>query len=300
MPNAPVNRSGDPLDNAKKAQFLDRVGDEVRAKKAIDAGRVALRTQLYRDALKQFGGPKLTVTWDRFVTATGTSFVAVHLLVPPGMLREGVRLTAFGQIVDESGRELTNFEEPIVLEGSKGELFVERTIFFDQVKAGGAFGLAAGAEVLAVGHTTSDVSTEMPKRGLSQLIVSNNVYNLPQAQKPFEPFAFGGTKVIPKADLTFRNEDDVWLFAEFRDTALPTDHPPNLSMRVNIEGNGKHINGQWQPVEPAPLKGVPGHFGVGTSVDVTSLKPGHYTVTLSDRNADAKESYERAQTIVIR
>lgn len=300
MPEAPVSRSGDPLDKAKSAKFLERYADEVRAKKAIDTGRMSLRTQRYRDALKHFDGPKLAVTWDRFVTANGTSFVAVHLAVPAGMLRAGVKLTAFGQIAAESGRELTNFEEPIVLEGSKGDLFIERTLFFDPVKAVGGFGLAAGDEILAVGHATSDVTTVPPPRGLSDLIVSNNVYNLPQAQAPFEPFAFGGTKVIPKADLTFRREDEVWLFAEFRDTAVPTDHPPSLSMRVNVEGNGQRIAGQWQPVDPAPLKGVPGHFGVGTTVDVSSLKPGQYTLVLSVRDAEAKETYERSRTIVVR
>lgn len=302
-PGAPTARTGDGWDSAKTADYISRYGDEVRARQAFDARRVSLRTKLYREALDKFDPaqqPPAAIVWGRFVTAGGASFVALHVAVPSGGAKAGDKVTAFGEIVDEKGGAITTFEEPLTVVESKGDLFVERTLFLPPGKATGTFGIAAGAQLLALGRATVEiVGKESAPRDLSDLLVSRDVHNLAQRQNPFEPFSFGGTKVVPKADLTFNRNDEVWLFTEFRDAELK-DAAPQLSMRVTVDGNGKKTVGTWQPVEPSPLKGVPGHFGVGTTVDVATLKPGRYTVTLAVRDARTKESYERTRSIEVR
>jgi hypothetical protein len=303
-PGAPASRTGDGWDSAKTADYVSRYGDEVRARQAFDARRVSLRTKVYREALDHFDPAQqapLPIVWGRFVTAGGASFVALHVALPPAAaVKPGAKVTVFGEIDDEKGTAITTFEEPLTVVESKGDLFVERTLFLPPGKATGTFGIASGPQVLALGRATVEIIGKEPSpRDLSDLIVSRDVHNLAQLQNPFEPFSFGGTKVVPKADLTFSRNDEVWLFTEFRDASLK-DAVPQLSMRVTVDGNGKKTAGTWQPVEPSPLKGVPGHFGVGTTVDVATLKPGRYTVTLSVRDARTKESYERTRTIEIR
>src|SRR5258706_2127191 len=262
-PGAPTARTGDAWDSAKTADYIARYGDEVRAKQAFDARRVSLRTRLYREALDHFDPATQApapIVWGRFVTAGGASFVALHVALPSSGAKAGDKVTAFGEVVDEKGTAITTFEEPLTVVESKGDLFVERTLFLPPGKATGTFGLASGPQLLALGRATVEIVGKEPStRDLSDLLVSHDVHNLEQRQSPFEPFSFGGTKVVPKADLTFNRNDEVWLFTEFRDAELK-DAPPQLSMRVTVDGNGRKTVGTWQPVEPAPLKGVPGHL----------------------------------------
>lgn len=303
-PGAPSARTGDALDNAKTAQYIYRYTDEVRARQVIESARAALHTQRYKDALAAFDGtqPKLAVAWDRFVTANGASFVALHLALPPGTsAKAGTKAIVFGEVRDDAGKVLATFEEPSDVVESKGDLFVERALFVDAPHLSGSFGVALNKEVVGLGKAATAPPPAAPARkSLSELIVSTDVYNLTNAQSPFEPFAFGGTKVVPKADLTFRKGDEVWLFAEYVDPDLKLAGAPSLSMRTVVEGNGKKVASPWQNVESAPLKGVPGHFGIGTTVDLASFAPGDYTLHLELRDSATKETFERAKGIVVR
>ena len=291
MPDpAPRKPGEDVWDSAKTQRYELRYADEVRAKKAVEAQRATLHTQKFKDALASPSDKPLGVYWDRFTTAGGASFVAVHLSLPSDSAKPGSKITVFGDVRDENGGGLTSFEETSAVQLSKDDLYIERVLFFNDVKATGSFGVAIGRDVAAVGKATIE-----PAGSLSDLIVSNDVYNLQVAQAPFDTFAFGGTKVVPNANLKFRNSEEVWLFTEYRATGTAA---PSLSMRATIEGSGKKIGGAWQPVQLSPLKGVPGHYGVGTTVDLSALAPGEYTLRLAVK--DATQTYERTKNIFVR
>jgi hypothetical protein len=295
-------RTGENPGNA--GDYYNRYGDEVRAKQAVDSAHVALHTPKYRDALHQSGSGQvfnLNVTWDRFATAGGKAFVALQLGLPAAILKPGAKVTMFGEITDAKGTMVADFEEPAVVLESKGDTFLERTLFVKETASVATFGVAVGGDVAGLGRITMDGDAGAdPSQGVSRLIVSSDVYNLAQQQSPLEPFAFGGTKVVPKPDRTFRAADEVWLFEEVRNPALGEDKTPKLTMHVAIRGNGKQIETPWQTADASPLRGVTGHFGVGTTVDVSALKPGAYTVRLELRDTTSKQSYEREQTITIR
>ena len=72
--------------------------------------------------------------------------------------------------------------------------------------------------------------------GVSRLIVSRDVYILKSAQQPLDPFAFGGTKVIPKADASFRKTDEVWIFAELRNPSIAEDGTPHIATKTTLQG----------------------------------------------------------------
>ena len=150
----------------------------------------------------------------------------------------------------------------------------------------------------------------------SRLILSNNVYPLPVAQKPSDPFAFGGLKVVPKADLTFRTTDELWYFVELRNPGLsePTgtvpvnaaETPPVPKIQIKMDIVGTDATGKTVKFASAPretdaieLRGVPGHFGIGNALPPSTFKPGEYTMTAKIIDTIRKTSYTVSEKFTI-
>jgi hypothetical protein len=288
-----------------------KAGDEMRRMERSvynlqesDKSAKRLATPALKEAIRNFAPgklPELRVTWGEFVTADGKEFVALQFAPPAGVtLAPGRKVVAFGEVTEAGGKWLLDYEEPSVVADAKGDAFVDRSFLLPGAKLTGTFGLAAGSEVLAIARVPLDVEP-LTKSGssLSRLILAKDVHPLPAAQKPLEPFAFGGTKVVPKPDRTFRASDEVWLFTELRNPALDAAQSPRITTKVELEGEGKKVRGSAQPAEALPLKGVAGHFGVGQTIDVSSLKPGQYTVRYTVTDAVAQQSWTREETLRI-
>lgn len=291
---------GDPLDKALTGRYFMRYADELRAKKAMEEARVALRTPEFRDALRSFEPgryPKLEITWAEFVTAEGTPFVAMQFATA---MKPKSKVTTFGEIVDASGKVLFDFEERLAVQQSKRDVFTERAIIQPFRNATGTFGIAVGKEILAIGRTTIDCE-ELHKSstGISRLLVSDTVFNLELMQTPFDPFAFGGTRVIPKPDRAFRRQDETWLFVELRNPAVDATGKPKLTTKLELDRNGRTIVKQPLILDPLELKGVRNHYGLGTTLDVSSFAPGEYTVRLKVTDEIAKQAWTREETIQI-
>ena len=79
----------------------------------------------------------------------------------------------------------------------------------------------------------------------------------------------------------------MWLFTELRNPAVGADGMPHVTTRVEIEGSAKSIPGTPVAAEATPLKGMRGHFGIGSTIDVTPLPPGDYNVRLTVTNHSA-------------
>lgn len=275
----------------------------------------ALSTETFRKTLSEFDGKSTaSVSWGEYVTAEGTYYVPVLLSVPAAQnLSGGKSVTFFGRIDDAAGKQVASFERAVSLSESKGDFFVDHA--FEKLPAGkyrGVFGVADGNSTIAVADAKLDLSGTLdPKApGISQLILSNNIYPLPAAQAPTEPFAFGGLKVVPKGDATFRKTDDLWFFVEIRnpgiaETAVTADvvpvtgtetAAPVVQVKLDVEGvdaAGQKIRRASPPreVNPVPIKGVPGHYGVGDSIPLASFKPGQYTMNVKLVDTVSKVSY---------
>jgi hypothetical protein len=302
-PTGPAQtRGGDPLDRAKTGAYYRAYQDEVAHKKVLDAAHRALHTGAFRDALRNYTPgrlPELNVNWGEFITATGRVFVALQLAPPFEVgLQPASKVVTFGEIRSASGLVLFDFEEPVNVEASKRDVFMERSLLENVRGATGTFGIARGNEVLAIARTTFDYQTpEKEAPGISPLLVSNNVYNLPRIQKPLDPFAFGGTKVVPKPDRAFRVDDEIWLFTDLRNPALGADKKPKITAKIDVEGNGKKLRGEPIPIDASPLKGVDGHFGLGTTVDLSTLPRGEYKVKLTVLDEISQQAFQREATI---
>ncbi len=136
--------------------------------------------------------------------------------------------------------------------------------------------------------------------------------------EPTEPFSFGGVKVVPKADKSFRSSDELWFFFAMRNPGLaepiaPTeasatgavaDAKPKIQLKMDVEGkgpDGKPIKKSAPPreVDAVPMKGVPGHYGIGNAIPLESFKPGDYTITLKVMDTVKKTSYTLSESFKV-
>src|SRR5215212_8078423 len=131
LAQTPSGATGKPSDaTAKGGAFYTRYADELRAKKAFEAGHKALRTKAFRDALRNYEPdklPELFATRGEFMTATGAEYLALQL-APPSVMKPGAQVVVFGEIFDAGGKALYDFEEPASVTASKRDVYIERTL----------------------------------------------------------------------------------------------------------------------------------------------------------------------------
>jgi GWxTD domain-containing protein len=263
---------------------------------------------------------KAFVTWAESVTAEGEYFVPVQVYVPKSAgLNASQSLTFFGVVQDETGKNVVAFEEPAKLIASKDDLFVDRS--FTGLPAGkyrGYFGLADNGKPVSIVAADLQLAGTIDKdaAGTSPLILSNNVFPLAAAQMPTDPYAFGGLKVVPKGDRVFRPSDELWYFVELRNPGVDMPAPaadgttaaegaPKVQIKIDVEGvetaSGKKVKRPAPPreIEAMAIKGVPGHYGLGNAIPLTSFKAGDYTFNVKVIDTVKKASYTLSEKFTI-
>ena len=277
----------------------------------------AVMTELTTDAFKtavaeaKYSGG--SAAWGEYVTSFGEYFVPVGVYLPKSTSVSGTDATFFGVVQDASGKNVLAFEEPAKLIATKDEYFVDKSLSLPAGKHKGIFGVAQNGKVIALASTDMTLAGTLDKdaSAAGQLILSNNVFPLAEAQKPNDPFAFGGLKVIPKADRTFRPSDELWYFVELRHPGLaepalpegtvpvnPADvaRVPKIQIKLDVAGttaDGKPVKMAAAPRETdaIELRGVPGHYGIGNAMPPNTFKPGEYTFTVKVIDTVKKSSY---------
>jgi hypothetical protein len=119
-----------------------------------------------------------------------------------------------------------------------------------------------------------------------------------EAQSPTDPYAFGGLKVVPKSDRTFRKADELWYFFELRNPGIDAaTSEPRLMVKLTL--TGKTVQGapvkMVAPPEETPareLKGVPGHWAVGQAMPLETFHPGEYTLAVKVTDLTNKQAYD--------
>ncbi|HET7434893.1 MAG TPA: GWxTD domain-containing protein [Thermoanaerobaculia bacterium] len=295
----------------------------VAAAPASNAPLTDFRTPAYKTAVSDFSAAKtnpyaakpLFATWGEYVTPSGEYFVPVSLYMPASAGVAAGDLTFFGVVSDESGKPVAVYEEPAKVEvtptTNEGNrltpgVHFDKSLTLPAGKYKATFGLASAGTPVSMVTTDLNLSGSIDQaaEGISQLILSNDIHPLPQAQLATDPFAFGGIKVVPKSDRTFTPNDDLWVFLELRNPGKSETNVPKVQMKMDLEGTdmaGKKVKMSSPPaeVETTELKGVPGHYGIGQSIPLASFKPGNYTMTVKVNDTVNKQSYTASQAFKI-
>ena len=268
----------------------------------------ALRTAIAtaRDAGK--ASESLFVTTGEFITPAGEHFVPVQLWAPKGAgLSANTQVTFFGAVESEDGKTtVVSFEEPVTLSASNDDVFYARSLKLAPGSYRGTFGFAQDGKVLSVASKPIVVrGLEKAAPGVSGLMLSTHIYPMTEAQLPTDPFAFGGLKVVPRGNSTFRKADELWYFIEARNPGIDTTtNQPKLVMTVSIDGTtteGKKVKmrGASQEAQAQELKGVTGHYGVGQAMPLGTFRPGNYTITIKLTDQVLSKNYELSESFRI-
>jgi GWxTD domain-containing protein len=281
---------------------------------APPAVQTELTTEAFKAAIAEAKDRGGYATWGEFVTGFGETFVPVGVYLPKSVGLTGPDVTLFGVVKDATGANVLAFEQALKATETKGDWFVDHSLRLPAGKHTGTFGVAQDGKVVAVASSQMEVAGRLDKdaTAISPLILSNNVFPLTEAQQPTDPFAFGGLRVIPKADRRFTTEDELWYFVELRNPgveapALPegqvpvsgtaTGTPmPKLQVKLDVAGKdstGKAVKMAAPPreIEAIELKGVPGHFAIGNALPPKTFRPGEYTFTMKIIDTVKKTSY---------
>ena len=248
-------------------------------------------------------------TYGEYVTPEGEYFVPVLLYVPKSSPAAATTdVTFFGVIEDESGKPVHAFEQPAKLTATKNDLFVDATLTgLPAGKHRGWFGIAANGKTVALAPAELNLAGTLDKSapGISQLILANNVYALTEPQTVTDPYAFGGRKIVPKADKLFSaSSDELWYFFELRNPGLAADtNAPKVQVKIDM--TGKLADGS-QVKKAAPLSeanvidlGLPGRYAVGSAFPLETFKPGDYTMTMKVIDTVTKASYTLTDTFTV-
>lgn len=278
---------------------------------ALTTPALATAVNEFKAAAKNSSENQVFATWGEYVTSFGEYFVPVMVSVPASAgLAADQKATFFGVIEDESGKPVLAFEESRTLNAAKDDLFVDKSLSLPAGKHRGIFGISQnGKTLIASADMQLAGSLDKDAPAASPVLISNFIQPLAEAQAPTEPFAFGGVKVVPKADKTFRTSDELWYFFELRNPGLADalsaelgsatgapEQKPKVQVKMDVEGKdatGKTVKKSAPPreIDAVPMKGVPGHYGVGNAIPLESFKPGEYTLTIKVMDTVKKASY---------
>lgn len=234
-------------------------------------------------------------TYAEGVTPAGEYFVPVQVYFSKAAgVTADAPYTFVGQVEDAEGKVVAVYEEPAKLIASKGDFYFDKTLVLPSGKYTGYFGMvAADGKPLGMAKLPMELqSIDKSAVGTSKLFLSNDIYALPQAQRPTDPFAFGGLKVVPKSDRRFTTADELGYFIELRNPALGENGQPRFQVGVDIvDTKGKRKSSPPAEVEVLALKGSEGRYFVGSGYPLTTFAPGEYTMKLKLYDMVGKKNY---------
>lgn len=259
----------------------------------------ALRAAVEEARAGNAPAPKIFITYGENVATTGQYFVPVSLYIPKSAgVSAGAPVTLFGMI-EKNGEPVAIIEEPAKLHESKGDFYVDKSLQIPPGTYKATFGIAQNGAPVSLVTTDMKLSgVEKDASGASALMLSNNIYPMTEAQAPTEPFAFGGLKVVPKADKVFRTSEELWYFLELRNPGINNDTgKPRTAVKVTMAGttaDGKKVRmaGAAQETPAEESKGMPGRYVIGSTIPLAKIKPGDYTLTVKVTDMVKNQTYD--------
>jgi GWxTD domain-containing protein len=250
------------------------------------------------------------ISYAEFVAPTGEYYSPIALYIPASAgLTADAADTLFGVIEDATGKRVLAFEEPAKVIASKSDYFVDKSVDLPSGKYTVTVGLAkAGTPVIVASGPIELNALTKESTGTSRLILSDNVFEMPEAAPVKSPFAFGKLKIVPKTTMQFTNKDELNYFVEVHNPGVdPTTNLPKLQMKMDlVDAKGKTVAGApLSDAQALPLSGQPGPGqyaiinGIPLAQMSTPLPAGDYTLKMKIVDTISKQSYNLEQKFKI-
>ncbi|HVT45078.1 MAG TPA: GWxTD domain-containing protein [Thermoanaerobaculia bacterium] len=232
------------------------------------------------------------LTWRQFESEGDKVRVPLLVSLPPAFgLEAGADVTAFGAVVNGSGDVVASFEESVVLNDSRGDLYIDRLLVLDPGQYVAFAGVAQSERAIALGRTKMTVERPGATTSVSSLILSNNVFELTSLD-PNQAFALSGMKAVPKADRRFRKNHDLWYVLVIRNPAVDGEGLPKIRARLITKSGGEARSTPEKKVAAYPLNDSENDYWIGSSIPLSSFASGDYRVVVIVTDAIANKSYE--------
>jgi GWxTD domain-containing protein len=288
-----------------------------QAAAAAEAARVAalqapplkaeLAAERNKAALAAFKGAPTSpykgafVTSGEFITVEGHAFVAAQLYLSGGHGLAGDQtVTFFGVVEDSTGKAVGAFEEEAKVRANRhGDLYVDRSLPLAAGKYVCYLGVQAAGQVVAVAKgdiNVAGLTKDTPS--VSELMLASAIYPMTEAQRPADPFAFGGLKIVPEGDGTFFTDDELWFLLELRNPGIDAATSlPKIQLGAEVEGNvggkPKKLKMPLAPMDAQQVKDTPGHFILGTSIALAKLPAADYKIKIKVIDSVLTKTYEK-------
>jgi len=196
--------------------------------------------------------------------------------------------TVVGELVDAGGERLLGFRLEQSWRKSRDQSYVRDTLVVPPGEYELRTGLASGGSVTWAASEAVTVPAPAEDYWLSEVVVSDSVFPMQEAQQMLEPYAWQGISVVPRGDRTFRQGSVMWFYLHACYPQLDDEGNPKLRVTVKIEGP-ESFRG---PAPVTPARAGDHCWVVAQGLDVTPdrFPPGDYEMTVNVRDSTAGET----------
>jgi len=193
-----------------------------------------------------------------------------------------------GELVDGTGNTVMGFRLEQTWRQSREQRYVKDTLVVPPGDYELRAGLESGGGVSWAASEKVSVPAAAESFWLSEVVVSDSVFPMQEAQQMLEPYAWQGIAVVPKGDKTFAQGSVMWFYLHACYPQLDAEGNPKLRVTVKVEGP-QSFRG---PAPMTPARAGDHCWVLAQGLDVTPdrFPPGDYEMTVNVRDSTAEET----------
>ncbi|MEM7483174.1 MAG: GWxTD domain-containing protein [Acidobacteriota bacterium] len=272
---APSALGGEAMDSDYQAWGASTLSDP--------AALESLRAALTGDAESSFSAHLDAAP---FLAGDGTTIIPVQIATTGEPPADAV---VVGELVDAAGESAVSFEIDSDWKNARDQKLRKTTV----VAPPGAYELRTGLKgsdgaILWSASEAIEIPAISDELWLSDLIVSDNIFPMKEAQAMLEPFAWQGIVVVPKGDRTFEQEGVLWYYLHTCHPALADNNLPNLRLTVELDGAAKFRG----PAAADPVKAGDDCWVLAQGLELTAdrFPAGDYEMKVYVRDSEARKT----------
>ncbi len=225
-----------------------------------------------------------------FQASDGTWIVAVQVATEGPAPPAGT--VVVGELVDAGGASRLAFRLRPEWKESRDQRYAKATVVAPPGEYRLRAGLqSAGGQVLWSGEDRIAVPAAS-EFWLSEVVLSEDIHPMQQAQAMLEPWAWMGIAVVPEGDRTFAPGDVLWTYLHACQPGLDESGKPKLRVSMQVSGAASFRG----PAAIDPVKAGDNCWVLATAFDLLpeSFPPGDYTLELTVRDAVGGKTVQAA------